>query len=169
MDRFLKNTSIESVLPSLFCRFFVLKGQQSWVLSTLTAMPSHLQVQRTRQALSLSMCVYIWLSHTNTHRFVHEQVCTEGGMAGCVRTAEYLIAWLYHHYCSYWVSASLIMTRAIWGAELPAKCKEKWLHRHFVSLRRKTIPARRSCFGPWILGEHNVCVCVCEFLPLEGV
>lgn len=64
-DRLLKNTSILSVLPSLLCRCtsFVLKGQQSWVLS-----PSHLHVRSVKKqgALSLGLSLYLPLTHKYT-------------------------------------------------------------------------------------------------------
>lgn len=52
--------------------FFVLKGQQSWVLASLTAM--HFSFACTPS--ERTVCLYICLSHTNTHRFVRKmQVC----------------------------------------------------------------------------------------------
>lgn len=43
--------------------------------------------------------------HCTSHLHVHPNA----QMGGCVWTAEYIISLLYHHYCSCWVSASVIM------------------------------------------------------------
>lgn len=49
----------------------VLKGQQSWVLSTLTALPSHLHEHSVKEqdALSLSVSLYLPLTHKYTPSF----------------------------------------------------------------------------------------------------
>lgn len=133
---------------------------------TLAALHFSFTWTHSDRALSPSVCLYMYLSYKNTHLCVHKQMCSGSPVGGCVWKAEYVIAQLYHHYCSFWVSASLIKTgrsELLAGRELSCQPSVKRNN----SADTFSLSAAKNACKTFMFGSVFMCVTMCETVPLE--